>query len=98
MYVAGRSNDADVMGRVDYLQFTVTWLLNEEFAEEISRAAENLYALYFSGEVPKLRLINRKEIRSAGIVDSRNKMAFLGIRVERILPYRVCFGHCTVKD
>ena len=59
MYVAGRSKDADVMGRVDYLQFTVTSraeMPNEEFAEEISRAAEDLYAVYFSGEVPKLRL------------------------------------------
>jgi len=56
MYVAGRSNDADVMERgVDYLQFTVTSrteMPNEEFAEEISRAAEDLYA----GEVPKWRL------------------------------------------
>jgi hypothetical protein len=29
---------------------------NEELAAEISRAAEDLYALYFPGEVPKSRL------------------------------------------
>lgn len=41
------------------MQFTITSrteMPNEEFAAEISRAAGDLYSLYFSGEVPKSRL------------------------------------------
>ncbi|KAH9004490.1 acyltransferase ChoActase/COT/CPT [Lactarius hatsudake] len=43
----------------DYMQFTVTSrteMPNEEFVAEISRAAEDLYGLYFGGEVPASRL------------------------------------------
>ena len=43
----------------DYMQFTITSrteMPNEEFAAEISRAAEDLYALYFPEGVPKSRL------------------------------------------
>jgi len=50
---------AYITGFDDYLQFTVTSraeMPNEAFAAEISRAAEDLYALYFPGEVPKSRL------------------------------------------
>ncbi|KAI9510514.1 acyltransferase ChoActase/COT/CPT [Russula earlei] len=42
-----------------YMQFTITSraeMPNEEFAAEISRAADDLYSLYFQGEVPKSRL------------------------------------------
>ena len=52
--------DADMMEtRADYMQFTITSraeMPNEEFAAEISRAAGDLYSLYFPGEVPKSRL------------------------------------------
>ncbi|KAI0251797.1 carnitine acetyl transferase [Lactifluus subvellereus] len=50
---------AYITGFDDYMQFTITSraeMPNEEFAAEISRAAEDLYALYFHGEVPKSRL------------------------------------------
>ena len=43
----------------DYMQFTITSrteMPNEEFVAEISHAAEDLYALYFGGEVPVSRL------------------------------------------
>jgi len=43
----------------DYMQFTITSRVempNEEFVAEISRAAEDLYRLYFGGEVPASRL------------------------------------------
>ncbi|KAF8493204.1 acyltransferase ChoActase/COT/CPT [Russula emetica] len=51
---------AYITGFDDYLQFTITSRVempNEEFAAEISRAAADLYTLYFPGEtVPKSRL------------------------------------------
>jgi len=49
---------AYITGFDDYLQFTITSraeMPNEELAAEISRAADDLYALYFPGEVPKSR-------------------------------------------
>ncbi|KAH9977527.1 acyltransferase ChoActase/COT/CPT [Russula compacta] len=50
---------AYITGFDDYLQFTITSraeMPNEEFAAEILRAADDLYALYFPGETPKSRL------------------------------------------
>jgi len=41
------------------MQFTITSrteMPNEEFVAEISRAAEDLYTLYFGGEAPASRL------------------------------------------
>jgi carnitine O-acetyltransferase len=43
----------------DYMQFTITSrteMPNEEFVDEISRAAVDLHGLYFGGEVPASRL------------------------------------------
>lgn len=43
----------------DYMQFTITSrteMPNEEFVAEISRAAQDVYGLYFGGEVPASRL------------------------------------------
>src|SRR5712691_8397681 len=53
------SRKTDVIG-INRMQFTITSRVempNEEFAVEISRAAGDLYAPYFSGQVPKSRLV-----------------------------------------
>ena len=59
LYLCEAGKLTSMENKQDYLQFTITSrteMPNEEFAAEISRAAGDLYALYFPGEVPKSRL------------------------------------------